>query len=192
MLDHWLRHHACTLINVNLCASAGVEPRLLANNHYQQSLQLMIGSAPQGSAPGQQAIKRHSILLLFSRNVHSTDGNGYVDFNEFVIAMNILSLGDSKEKFENTFKMYDIDGDGMITSKEIAKIIEVGVCCVACMPFLNLFLLAAVHVNWRLAKIQVSSLRIITMFIEHCFVVSALLTADILVGADEWTHVLRS
>jgi len=81
--------------------------------------------------------------LPFSRNVHNTDGNGYVDFNEFVIAMNILSLGDSKEKLEHTFKMYDIDGDGMITSKEIARIIEVGgICCVlvgVCNQFYSLF-----------------------------------------------------
>lgn len=132
MLDHWLHHHACTLINANLCASAGVEPRLLANNHVstEPTADDRVDPTTVGSRPA--CYKRHSILLPFWRNIHNADGNGYVDFNEFIIAMNIMSLGDSKEKLENTFKMYDIDGDGMITSKEIAKIIEVrGVCCVA-------------------------------------------------------------
>jgi hypothetical protein len=34
--------------------------------------------------------------------------------------MDILLLGDSKEKLEDTFKMYEIDHNGMIKPKEIS------------------------------------------------------------------------
>jgi hypothetical protein len=66
MLDHWLHHHACTLINANLCASAGVEPWQLANTidlSTEPTADDWVGPTRVGSRPA--AIQRHSILLPF-------------------------------------------------------------------------------------------------------------------------------
>lgn len=56
--------------------------------------------------------------------IFDTDGNGKIDFKEFLIAIAITSGSDANEKLKWAFRMYDINGDGFIELKEMSKIIK--------------------------------------------------------------------
>jgi len=53
-----------------------------------------------------------------------TDRNGYIDFKEFVMAINITHSGSPEEKLKWTFHMYDVDGNGSIDFEEMTQIVE--------------------------------------------------------------------
>ena len=53
-----------------------------------------------------------------------TDHNGYIDFLEFLLAINITSAGTPEEKLKWAFKLYDIDGNGLITQYEMTKVVQ--------------------------------------------------------------------
>ncbi|KPA78382.1 calcineurin b subunit (CNB) [Leptomonas pyrrhocoris] len=58
--------------------------------------------------------------------VMDTDGDSTVDFGEFVRALSVLSSATSKEdKLRFTFKMYDIDGDGRISNKDLFQTLSI-------------------------------------------------------------------
>ncbi|CAG0892977.1 unnamed protein product [Cyprideis torosa] len=63
----------------------------------------------------------------FCRNAFRTfdaDSNGYVDFREFLLALDMTSNGSAMDKLEWAFKLYDVDGNGVIDQKEIMKILN--------------------------------------------------------------------
>ena len=53
-----------------------------------------------------------------------TDQNGFIDFEEFVLAMYVSSDGSAKEKLTWAFRMYDVDGNGVIDPDEMGKVVE--------------------------------------------------------------------
>ena len=56
-------------------------------------------------------------------NTVDLDGNGTIDYNEFVLAtINKKKLLD-KEKLEQTFKLFDKDGNGFISKEEIEEVL---------------------------------------------------------------------
>lgn len=56
------------------------------------------------------------------RNI-DTDGNGTIDYTEFVMAtMNEKNLN-SNDKLMQAFKMFDKDGSGTITADEIKEVL---------------------------------------------------------------------
>ncbi|KAI6178180.1 hypothetical protein M3Y98_00472800 [Aphelenchoides besseyi] len=62
----------------------------------------------------------HSTPITSGRNV----SGGFIDFKEFLLAINVTSSGTPEQKLEWAFRMYDIDGNGTIDEKEMIKIIE--------------------------------------------------------------------
>ena len=52
------------------------------------------------------------------------DGNGSLDFSEFLIAYSITSMGDPKQKLEFVFSFYDKDHNGAIEEEEFLKVIQ--------------------------------------------------------------------
>ena len=53
-----------------------------------------------------------------------TDKNGYVDFKEFLLALDICSNGTAEKKLKWAYKLYDVDGDGVINREEMTKIVQ--------------------------------------------------------------------
>ncbi|XP_013779361.1 neuronal calcium sensor 2 isoform X1 [Limulus polyphemus] len=63
----------------------------------------------------------------FCENVFRTfdvDKNDHIDFKEFLLAIGITSRGSSEEKLKWAFRMYDINGDGLIEKEEMTKIVQ--------------------------------------------------------------------
>eukprot|EP00842_Homolaphlyctis_polyrhiza_P004318 jgi/Hompol1/4888/HPOL_004000-RA len=61
----------------------------------------------------------HYIFRLLDRN-----GNGELDFVEFMTALDISSRGDMDEKLEWCFQLYDLDEDGFISEAEMLCIVD--------------------------------------------------------------------
>jgi len=55
--------------------------------------------------------------------IFDKDGNGSIDFKEFMMATDMTASGSPEEKLRWAFKMYDKDGSGSIELKEMIEII---------------------------------------------------------------------
>ena len=53
-----------------------------------------------------------------------SDGNGYLDFKEFLMAIDIATCQTEESRLAWVFKLYDVDNDGVIDVKEMAFIME--------------------------------------------------------------------
>jgi len=53
-----------------------------------------------------------------------SDKNGFVDFKEFLLAIDVTSSGSPEEKLNWAFSMYDVDGNGWIDLLEMTKMVR--------------------------------------------------------------------
>ena len=56
---------------------------------------------------------------------YDADGNGVIDFQEFMSTLSIAAKGTVEEKLKWAFHLYDLDGNGEITRVEATEMIMV-------------------------------------------------------------------
>jgi len=82
---------------------------------FNQTMQLYKLCFPEGDS------------LNFCEHVFRTfdkDNNGFIDFKEFIEAVDVTSTGTVEDKLRWAFQMYDIDNNGSIEIDELTNIIE--------------------------------------------------------------------
>jgi len=55
--------------------------------------------------------------------IFDTDNNGVIDFKEFLLAIDVSSGSSPQKKLEWAFKMYDVNGNGVITRDEMEEVV---------------------------------------------------------------------
>lgn len=63
-------------------------------------------------------LEKH-IFRLFDK-----DGDGTIDFKEFMIVLYIMSNGTAEENLRQIFKIFDLDGNGCISREEMTRICQ--------------------------------------------------------------------
>merc|ERR1711953_1637921 len=56
--------------------------------------------------------------------IYDTDGSGDIDFTEFMVVFHIMSDGTPEEVMSKIFRVFDLNGDGVITAAEMNKIVK--------------------------------------------------------------------
>ena len=60
--------------------------------------------------------------------IFDSDGNGFLDFKEFLLALDIATCTTEQNRLEWIFKLFDVDNDGVIDVQEMASIMETMEC----------------------------------------------------------------
>ena len=56
--------------------------------------------------------------------MYDKDGDGWIDFKEFMMILYIMSSGTPEENLGQIFRIFDKDNDGTITQHEMTKIVK--------------------------------------------------------------------
>ena len=111
-----------------LRASTGYDESTIKQMH-----KMFIKECPNGRLTPNKFIDLYKLFIwtgnaeLYCQHVFrtfDTDQNGFIDFDEFLVAMYVTSAGSAEEKLTWAFRMYDVDGNGTIDPDEMAKVVE--------------------------------------------------------------------
>merc|ERR1712142_481264 len=82
----------------------------------QKDFRLMITKA----VPKKDAAKMEKHVF----RMYDSDNDGFIDFTEFMLVFYIMSDGTVEEVLAKIFKVFDVNGDGVISTKEMNKLIK--------------------------------------------------------------------
>ena len=63
-------------------------------------------------------------LEKYAFETYDIDGDGYIDFKEFLWVMYALSDESPRQKLELIFKTFDTDRNGVISAKEVKLVVK--------------------------------------------------------------------
>jgi Ca2+-binding EF-hand superfamily protein len=78
-------------------------------------LEMMAKAVPKKDAA---KMEKHVFRMYVS------DKDGFIDFTEFMLVFHIMSDGTVEEVLTKIFRVFDVNGDGVISSKEMNKLIK--------------------------------------------------------------------
>ncbi|OQR93754.1 hypothetical protein ACHHYP_02298 [Achlya hypogyna] len=73
-----------------------------------------------------ETISSSASLIKRLYDVFDKDGNGTIDFREFIIGLNSLVQGSLEQKLDTLFAVYDKDGSGTISVSELVLVLNGG------------------------------------------------------------------
>ena len=56
--------------------------------------------------------------------MYDSDKDGFIDFTEFMLVFHIMSNGTVEEVLTKIFRVFDVNGDGVISIKDMNKLIK--------------------------------------------------------------------
>jgi len=56
--------------------------------------------------------------------MYDANGDGFIDFREFMLVLYVLSSGSPEENLKQIFRIFDINNDGDISQKEMVRIVK--------------------------------------------------------------------
>lgn len=86
--------------------------------HSQEILEVELSKEEFAEA---MAVKPNSDFVEHFFSLIDSDRNGYISFREFLNAVVLFSKGSIQEKLQTMFYMYDIDGTGYMSTKQIGQ-----------------------------------------------------------------------
>jgi len=92
----------------------------LSNHKSGQISKKKFDSMIKESYPGTKASKLSRHLF----RMYDTNGDGSVDFKEYVLGLDILTNGTPEQNLKQIFRLLDINNDGKINMKELKKILK--------------------------------------------------------------------
>merc|ERR1712106_1111765 len=56
--------------------------------------------------------------------VYDTNGDGFIDFVEFIVVYYVMADGSPEEVLLKIFRIFDINSDGVISKKELSRLVK--------------------------------------------------------------------
>ena len=70
--------------------------------------------------PGRDTTQLESHIF----RMYDSNGDGYVDFREFMIVLYVMSNGTPEENLKKIFQVFDINNDGTVSQKELDRVVK--------------------------------------------------------------------
>ena len=77
--------------------------------------EMMVKAVPKKDA---KKMEKHVFRM------YDSDKDGFIDFTEFMLVFHIMSEGAPEEVLTKIFRVFDVNGDGVISIKEMNKLIK--------------------------------------------------------------------
>lgn len=70
--------------------------------------------------PGTDTSKLESHIF----RMYDANGDGHIDFREFMLVLYVMSNGTPEENLKQIFRVFDINNDGTVSQKEMGRIVK--------------------------------------------------------------------